>query len=162
MTVILAPKFTVLTPLIKFEPLKITFNVCPRLPLAGDTLVKLGTGLFTVNNCVPDVPPPGLLLVTEKFRTPVAATALIVKLAVKLVELVTVVEFTVMPAPTFTELTPLMKFVPAKTTSNVCSRFPLAGAILVKIGTGLFKVSATVVVCGVFVAPVAEIVIVPV
>jgi hypothetical protein len=137
LTVISAPKLAELTPLIKFDPLRTTSSVCPRLPLLGERLVKLGAGLFTVKLCVFEVPPPGLLLVTEKFRAPVAARAVMVRLAVKLVELVTICEFTVMPAPTLTELTPLIKFVPGKTTSNVCKRFPLAGERLVKVGAGL-------------------------
>lgn len=63
-----------------------------------------------------------------------------VRLAVKLVELVTLVALTVMSDPTFTEVTPLIKFVPVKTTSSVCNRFPLFGEMLVKAGAGLFTV----------------------
>jgi hypothetical protein len=33
-------------------------------------------------------------------------------------------------------VTPLIKFVPVKTTSSVCKRLPLAGTMLVKIGAG--------------------------
>jgi len=43
-----APKFTELTPSIKFVPVKTTSSVCKRLPLAGARLAKVGTGLFTV------------------------------------------------------------------------------------------------------------------
>jgi len=76
-------------------------------------------------------------LVTKKFRAPVAAPAAIVRFAVKLVELFTVVELTVMPLPTFTEVTPLIKFVPVKITSSVCKRLPLIGKMLVNVGAGL-------------------------
>ena len=48
---------------------------------------------------------------TEKLRAPVSAAAVMVRLVVKLTELVTIVELTVMPVPTFTDVTPLMKFV---------------------------------------------------
>ena len=87
-----------------------------------------------------EAPPPGPLLVTEKFFAPVLANVVMVRLAVKLVELVTVMELTVMPAPTFTEVTPLIKFVPVKTTSRVCKRLPFVGAMLVKVGAGLLTV----------------------
>ena len=76
-------------------------------------------------------------MVTEKFRAPVAAPAAIVRFAVKFVALFTVVELTVMPLPTFTEVTSSIKFVPVKTTSSVCKRLPLIGAMLVKVGAGL-------------------------
>ena len=74
-------------------------------------------------------------MVTEKVLAPTAAAVVMTRLAVKLVELVTVVELTVMPGPTSTEVTPLINFVPVKTTSRVCKRLPLVGAMLVKVGT---------------------------
>ena len=86
---------------------------------------------------MPEVPPPGPLLVTEKFRVPVAALVVMVRFAVKLVELFTVVKLIAMPLPRFTEVTPLIKFVPVKITSSVCKRLPLIGARLVKVGAGL-------------------------
>jgi len=76
-------------------------------------------------------------LTTAKFREPVAASAVIVKLAVKLVVLVTATLLTVMPEPTSTVVPPLIKFVPVKTTSKVCKRLPLAGAMLVNVGAGM-------------------------
>jgi len=85
---------------------------------------------------LPEVPPPGPLLVTEKFLAPMAATAVIVRFAVKFVELFTVVELIVIPAPALTAVTPLIKFVPVKTTSSVCKRSPLTGAMLSKVGLG--------------------------
>jgi len=78
--------------------------------------------------------------VTKRFRASVAAAAVIVKFAVKLVALFTVVELIVISLPTFTEVTPSIKFVPVKTTSSVCKRLPLFGAMLVKVGAGLFAV----------------------
>ena len=137
LTVMPLPTFTEVTPLIKFVPVKTTSSICKRLPLVGAMFAKVDAGLFTVKILFAEVPPPGALLVTEKFRAPVAALAAMVRFAVKFVELFTVVELTVMPLPTFTEVTPLIKFVPVKTTSSVCTRFPLIGAMLVKVGAGL-------------------------
>ena len=141
LTVMPVPTFTEVTPSMKLVPVKTTSRVCNRLPFVGAIPVKVGTGLFTVNGRVAEVPPPGPLLVSEKLRWPVAAFAAMVIFAFKLVELVTVVEFTVIPTPTFTEVTPSMKFVPVKIASSVCSLLPLVGAMLVKVGTGLFAVS---------------------
>ena len=42
-----------------------------------------------------------------------------------------------MSAPKLTEVTPLIKLVPVRTTSSVCKRPPLVGEMLVKVGTGL-------------------------
>jgi len=80
-------------------------------------------------------------LVTEKLLAPAAAAEVMVRFAVKLVELFTVVELTVMPLPTFTEVTPVIKLVPVKFTSSVCKRLPLVGEMLVKVGAGLFTVN---------------------
>ena len=54
------------------------------------------------------VPPPGVALVTETSRAPVAAVAVIVILAVTCVVLFTVVEFTVMLGPKLAVVTPLI------------------------------------------------------
>ena len=53
--------------------------------------------LFTMNVRVTEVPPPGPEFVTEKFRFPVVALSSIVMFAVREVELLTVIEFTIMP-----------------------------------------------------------------
>ena len=89
---------------------------------------------------MPEVPPPGPILVIEKLRSPIVAAAAMVKFAVKLVELLTVVEFTVMSAPKSTVVASLIKFVPVKITSSVCKRLPVFGEIFVKVGLGLFTV----------------------
>ena len=136
LTVISWPALTVVTLLIKFVPVKTTSRVCKRLPVLGVRLVKDGGGLLTVKVWLPEVPPPGPRLVTEKLRGPVAAFAPIVKFAVKLVALVTVTELTVISWPALTLVTPLIKFVPAKTTFKVCGRLPLTGLRLVNVGTG--------------------------
>ena len=54
------------------------------------------------------VPPPGVTLVTETLRAPVAAVAAIVMVAVSCVALFTVVEFTVMSGPKSTVVTPVI------------------------------------------------------
>lgn len=108
-------------------------------PFAGCTKRTALGGLFTTRNVTePDVPPPGVALVTEKFLAPVSASAEMVIFAVKLVELLTVVEFTVMPVPTLTELTLLMKFDPVKFTLSVCPLVPDVGEMLASVGAGLF------------------------
>jgi hypothetical protein len=106
-----------------------------------ETTCVVVAGLITVNDCVAEVPPPGALFVTDTFRGPVAAVEAMVMLAVIWVALSTEVVFTVMSEPKFTELTPLMKFVPEKTTFRVCVRLPLAGAIVVSVGRGLLIVN---------------------
>jgi len=98
-------------------------------------------GLLTVNPFVRvAVPPPGVLFVTDTFRAPTVAFEAIVMLAVICVELSTVVEFAVIFVPKFTELTPVIKLVPVKTTFSVCERFPLVGEMLTSVGVGLFTV----------------------
>jgi len=138
LTVMPSPTFTEVTPAIKFVPVKTTSSVCRRLPLIGEMLVKVGLGLLpTVKPFAKTVdPPPGAVLVTETFRGPSAALAPMVIFAVICVALLTIVESTVMSAPKFTELTPLIKFVPVRTTASVCKRPPLVGEMLVKVGTG--------------------------
>jgi hypothetical protein len=128
---------TELTPFIKFVPVRVTFTVVPWVPLVGEMPVKVGAGLLTVKVFVAEVPPPGVPLVTEKLLLPVAAVAPMVMLATICVELFTVVLFTVIPVPTFTELTPLIKLVPVKVTLSVCRRLPVVGEILVRVGAGL-------------------------
>lgn len=103
-------------------------------------------GLFTVNAFVSDaVPPPGALFVTETVRAPGVAPDPIVMFAVICVALFTVVVFTVMFAPKLTELTPLMKLLPVKTTSSVCEIFPLVGAMDVSVGAGLLMLKSALV-----------------
>lgn len=140
-TTMLSPTFTLLTPVMKPDPVNPTFSVCNRFPLVGFRLTKVGAGLLTVKLTFTDVPPPGPLFVTEKFLPPNAAPALIVMFAVRLSERLTVVVFTVMLSPTFTLLTPLIKPDPLNPTLSVCSRFPLVGLMLVSAGAGLFTVN---------------------
>jgi len=130
---------------VKFVPLTVREKpASPTVLLVGERLVMVGTGFFTVKPLVRvAVPPPGVAFLTDTSRGPVGAAAPIVILALILVPLLTVVEFTVMPDPKITELTPLMKWVPVKVTSSVCRRLPLVGEILVKVGAGLFTVTSS-------------------
>ena len=105
--------------------------------VAGLLIVKAFTNVA--------VPPPGALLVTETLRVPGVAVELIVTFAVICVALFMVTVFTVTSAPKLTELTPLMKLLPVKTTSRVCDRFPLAGVIDVSVGVGLLIVNSALV-----------------
>lgn len=125
LTVMPLPTFTVVAALRKFVPVKVTSKIFPTLPLFGSILVNVGAGLLTVKVWLFEVP-------TEKLRAPVAAVAEMVIFAVNCVELFTVVELTEIPDPTFT-VRPLLKFVPVKTTFNVCNLFPLAGERLVNV-----------------------------
>lgn len=82
-------------------------------------------------------------MVTEKLRAPVVAAVVMVIFAVRLAALVTVIELTVIPAPTFTVVATLRKFAPVKTTASVCPTLPVAGLRLVNVGAGLLTVKAT-------------------
>src|SRR6266849_4500921 len=124
------------------ETVAVNVTDCPKIDgVCDETTCVVVAGLITVNVCVPEVPPPGALFVTDTLRGPVAAVEAMVMLAVIWVALSTEVVFTVMSEPKFTELTPLMKFVPVKTTFWLCVRFPLVGAILVSVGAGLLIVN---------------------
>ncbi len=153
LTVMPAPTFTVLTPAMKLVPVNTTLSVCSRSPVAGATEVSVGAGLLTVKVWVAVVPPPGVAFVTEKVRGPVAAAAVIVRFAVICVGPFTVVVFSVIPAPTFTVLAPVMKLVPVNTTSSVWSRLPLVVPSDVRVGSGFstVKVWGALVTPGVFV-----------
>jgi hypothetical protein len=139
-TVMPAPQFTLVTPALKFVPVNVTSSVCRRLPDIGEMLVNVGTGLICVPTVNPplrvDVPPPGVEFVTLTERDPSVAPAAMVMFAVKLVELFTVVEFTVMPAPKSTDVVPAMKFEPVRETFMVLDCRPLEGVRLDTMGGG--------------------------
>src|SRR4051812_15483520 len=104
-------------------------------------LARVGAGLLTVKPFVSvAVPPPGLALVTDTFRVPVAAVEPIVMLAVIWVELSTVVVLTLSLHDALPIFTPVMKLVPVKTTSSVWPRLPLVGLMLARVGAGLLTV----------------------
>ena len=114
-----------------------TLTILPRFALAGEMFETVGAGLFTVNPPAsnPD-PPTGGPFVTVTSRPPAAAVDAIDMLAVICVRLVTVKEFTVTSEPSVNALVPEMNPVPVTSTSRVCPRIPLAGAIVVIVGVG--------------------------
>jgi hypothetical protein len=74
---------------------------------AGDVSTGAGdVGGSTVNVCVEDVPPPGVLFVTDHDRAPGVAEAVMVISAVNWESLFTVVLLSAIPEPRFTEETP--------------------------------------------------------
>jgi hypothetical protein len=61
----------IVAPLTKFVPLAVSVNAAPpRIVLAGDSDAKVGTGLLIENVEVPEVPPPGVGLVTVMLAEP--------------------------------------------------------------------------------------------
>jgi len=57
----------------KFVPFTVRVNAAPpAVAFDGDSVVIAGTGLFTVNGELPDVPPPGAGLVTVTLNMPAA------------------------------------------------------------------------------------------
>jgi hypothetical protein len=142
-TVTSEPKLTLLTPSRKFVPVNTTFMLLPLPARVGETLDRVGEGLFTVK--APEsvaVPPPGAALVTVISRGPGVAPMSMVTLAVTWVEVKEETELTVMPLPYAGVVTPGMKFVPVTVTLRVCPRFPLVGVMLASVGAGLLTVNA--------------------
>jgi hypothetical protein len=137
LTVVPLPYAGVVTPGMKFVPVTVTLSVCPRLPLAGDIVARVGAGFTTAKAPVSlTVPPPGSGLVTETSLAPVGASRAIVIFAFICVELLTPTEFTVMPGPKATLVTPTRKPVPLNVTAIVCPREPLLGLISLIAGAG--------------------------
>src|SRR4029077_13289039 len=92
-----------------------------------------GVGRLTVNGTGAEVPP---VVLTVTLVAPVAALAVIVKVAVIWVVLATTMLVTVTPElVTFTPA-PATKFVPVKVTFTVVPRVPLLGLIPVRVGAG--------------------------
>ena len=63
----------------------------PPIALVGESVVIVGTGLFTVNGEFPDVPPPGAGFVTVTLKVPAAAMSAAAIAAVTCVALTNVV-----------------------------------------------------------------------
>jgi len=119
----------------------------PTFLLAGEMVVVVGTGLFTVKTCEFEVPPPGAGLVTVMLNVPAVVRSLASIAAVILILLTNVV-VRGEPAKLTTEFD--TKFVPF--TVRVKAPLPtvaLAGEMLVVVGPLLF----TVRVCALDVAP---------
>jgi hypothetical protein len=102
--------------------------------------VKASVPPFTVNVTVLLVPPG---VVTLTVLAVWAAVAEIVKFAVTVVAFTTVMALTVIPAPdTFTAVVPV-RFVPVKVTETVMPRWPVLGAIEVKVGAATVTANST-------------------
>ena len=126
-------------------PITVTLSVWPRLPLVGAILASVGAGLMTLKALLNvAVPPPGAALVTEMSRKSSAASRAIVMFTAMCVALLTVVEFSVMPAPKLALLTPSMKSDPVKVTLIVSPRAPVFGLTFVSDGAGFPIVNASV------------------
>jgi len=68
-------KFTT-APETKFDPFTVNVNAPePTNTLVGESVVMVGTGLFTVKLTEFDVPPPGVGLTTVTGSTPPLATS---------------------------------------------------------------------------------------
>src|SRR5579884_2053898 len=124
---------TVVAPLTKLVPVRVTVCVVPCTPVAGATLVNVGVGGFTVKVCAPLVPAD---VVAVTFVAPSAAPAAIVKSAVSVVALVTFTLLTVTPALlTATDVPPTTKFVPVSVTPlTVVPCTPTAGDTVASAG----------------------------
>jgi hypothetical protein len=90
---------------LKFEPFTVSVNVLPPAKaFVGDSEVIVGTGLFTVNEEIAEVPPPGTGFVTVTLSVPAVAISATVIVAVSCVAFTNVVvlgellKFTTEPA----------------------------------------------------------------
>jgi hypothetical protein len=151
-TVMPAPlTFTLVAPITKFVPVKVTSTAFPATPKFGCTFVNVGCGAWTVNVCALLVPPT---VVTVTLRAVAAAFAAIVNVTVKLVVLVTFGVPTVMPVPlTITVVAPAMKLVPVNVTPTAFPATPEFGCTFVNVG-GCAGGACTVNVCALLVPPV--------
>ncbi len=125
---------------LKFVPLTVSVNAAPPAnPLAGESVVIVGTGLFTVNCELPDMPPPGAGLVTVTLKVPAAAISAAVMDAVTCVALTIAVVFA---APLKFTTDDELKFVPFTVSVNAAPPAnPLVGESVVIVGSGLFTVN---------------------
>jgi hypothetical protein len=137
---------------VREEPLKLTTEVATKLVpfivsvkvasptflLVGKILVVVGTGLFTVNVCAFEMPPPGAGFVTVILNVPAVVRSLAGIVAVNLMLLTNVV-VRADPAKLTTDAE--TKFVPFTVSVRVAApAVALTGEMLVVVGTGLFTV----------------------
>jgi hypothetical protein len=127
----------------KFVPVTVRVKATPPLvALAGESEVIVGTGLLTVKDEVPDVPPPGAGLVTVTLNEPAAAISAAVMDAVNFVPLTNVVVAAVPLKFTTEDETKLVPF-----TVRVKAAVPavaLVGESEAMVGTGLFTANGEV------------------
>jgi hypothetical protein len=121
------------------KPVPLTVSVKPAPPAVapfGLSEVIAGAGLLTVNDELPDMPPPGIGFATDTLKVPAVAISPVVIAAVTCVVLTNVV---VLAFPLKLTTAPETKFVPF--TVNVNAAPPttaLLGERDVMAGTGLF------------------------
>ena len=117
-TVTPVPAATVVAPVMKFVPVRVTVNgALPRVPLIGLIVASVGAGgLVTANGTLVDVP---IGVVTVTFRLLAPAVAEMVNVLVTVVPLlVTTGALAVTPAPeTLTAVAPV-KLVPVRVTET--------------------------------------------
>lgn len=124
----------------KLVPLTVNVNAAPPvIALVGESDVIAGTGLFTVNVEIPEVPPPGARFVTVTLSVPAAAMS---AAAIEAVICVALTKVVVLAAPlkftTDVETNP----VPFTVSVNAAPPFvPLVGESDVIVGMGLFTVN---------------------
>lgn len=139
------PEFVIVTTLVTAGRPDGIENVSVRTPKKVDSVplvaeVNDSVPALTVNVTVLLVP-PGVVTVTVLAE--MVAVAEIVKFAVTVVELTTVMLLTEMPVPdTFTADVPA-RFVPVKVTGTTVPRWPLLGEIEVSVGAGTFDTNST-------------------
>jgi hypothetical protein len=123
----------------KLVPFTVSVNpASPTFLLVGKILVVVGTGLFTVNVCAFEMPPPGAGFVTVILNVPAVVRSLAGIVAVNLMLLTNVV-VRADPAKLTTDVE--TKFVPFTVSVRVAApAVALTGEMLVVVGTGLFTV----------------------
>ena len=121
----------------KLVPFTVSVKAAPpTIVLVGESVVIVGTGLFTANGEFPDVPPPGAGFVTVTLNVPAAAMSAAVIAAVICVALTNVVAFA---APLKFTTEDALKFVPFTVRVNAAPPLvALVGESVVIVGTGLF------------------------
>lgn len=124
----------------KFVPFTVRVNAAPpAVALDGESVVIVGNGLLTVNDWIPDVPPPGAGFVTVAFRIPAVAMSAAVTGMVTCVAFTNVVVRAV-PLNVTTEVD--TKLVPFTVSVNAAPpAVALVGEREVIAGTGLFTVN---------------------
>jgi hypothetical protein len=133
---------------VRFAPVRVTATA--TVPVAGCVaefgLIAVSLAPCTVKGTALLAAAAPATVTVTLWAAVVEAPAEMVKVAVNVVELVTVTPLTVMPPPeTATVVSPFMKFVPVSVTGTAVLRTPVGGATEVNVGVaGIVTVNATV------------------
>jgi hypothetical protein len=123
---------TVVAPMMKLVPVKVTPGAAPTTPVFGETALRVGGAGRTVNVCEPLVP---AAVVTVTPRAVVAAAGSIVNVAVKDVVVETLTAVPVTPVPlTVTVVAPEIKLVPVNVTVGEAPSAPEFGETELNVG----------------------------